>query len=147
MKTEALKLADELDALHQYVPSEAPAMIRRLVDELDRNKIYIQKMEDALGCDVSYYEPLNKPVNPFAWVDEIGVFVTNEDYKELHEKLKEGMIPLYTTPQTKPLSDEEIQKIADDVCYLIDKDKKGRSKGAMYIEDFARAIEERHGIK
>jgi pheromone shutdown protein TraB len=35
MKTEALKLADELDALHQYVPSEAPQMIRRLVDELD----------------------------------------------------------------------------------------------------------------
>ena len=24
MKNEALKLADELDALHQYVPSEAP---------------------------------------------------------------------------------------------------------------------------
>jgi hypothetical protein len=35
MKEEALKLADELDALHQYVPSEAPAMIRRLVEELD----------------------------------------------------------------------------------------------------------------
>lgn len=33
MKNEALKLADELDALHQYVPSEAPAMIRRLVAE------------------------------------------------------------------------------------------------------------------
>jgi hypothetical protein len=33
LKDEALKLADELDALHQYVPSEAPAMIRRLVAE------------------------------------------------------------------------------------------------------------------
>jgi hypothetical protein len=33
VKDEALKLADELDALHQYVPSEAPAMIRRLVAE------------------------------------------------------------------------------------------------------------------
>jgi hypothetical protein len=33
MKEEALKLADELDALHQYVPSEAPSMIRRLVAE------------------------------------------------------------------------------------------------------------------
>ncbi len=33
MKEEALKLADELDELHQYVPSEAPAMIRRLVAE------------------------------------------------------------------------------------------------------------------
>ena len=36
MKEEALKLADELDALHQYVPSEAPAMIRRLVEELGK---------------------------------------------------------------------------------------------------------------
>jgi hypothetical protein len=35
MKEEALKLADELEALHQYVPSEAPAMIRRLVAEND----------------------------------------------------------------------------------------------------------------
>lgn len=33
MKEEALKLADELEVLHQYVPSEAPAMIRRLVAE------------------------------------------------------------------------------------------------------------------
>jgi hypothetical protein len=33
VKDEALKLADELDALRQYVPSEAPAMIRRLVAE------------------------------------------------------------------------------------------------------------------
>ena len=38
MKEEALKLADELDALHQYVPSEAPAMIRRLVEELDKKQ-------------------------------------------------------------------------------------------------------------
>jgi len=111
MKEEALKLADILEG--SEVPTdteifEASAMIRRLVEELDRNKIYIQKMEDALGCDVSYYEPLNKPVNPFAWVDSIGTFVTNSDYKELPERLKEDMIPLYTTPQTKPLSDEEI---------------------------------------
>lgn len=31
---EALKLADELDTLSQYVPSEAPAMIRKLVAAL-----------------------------------------------------------------------------------------------------------------
>jgi len=38
MRTEALKLADELEALHQYVPSEAPAMIRRLVEELENER-------------------------------------------------------------------------------------------------------------
>ena len=140
MKTEALKLADELrHCADGGYNQDASAMIRRLVEELDRqkksnldlifdntytnrtiellneeldrNKIYIQKMEDALGCDVSYYEPLNKPLNPFAWVDSIGTFVTNSDYQELPEKLKEDMIPLYTTPQTKPLSDEEIKEV------------------------------------
>jgi hypothetical protein len=40
MKEEALKLADELDALHQYVPSEAPAMIRRLVAENEFLKLW-----------------------------------------------------------------------------------------------------------
>ena len=52
-KEEALKLADELDALHQYVPSEAPAMIRRLVEELDkaeeRNLKIVRKNEKLLG--------------------------------------------------------------------------------------------------
>lgn len=48
MKEEALKLADELDALHQYVPSEAPAMIRRLVEELDylKNQISFYELKD-----------------------------------------------------------------------------------------------------
>jgi hypothetical protein len=140
MKEEALKLADILEG--SEVPTdteifEASAMIRRLVEELDRNKIYIQKMEDALGCDVSYYEPLNKPVNPFAWVDSIGTFVTNSDYKELPERLKEDMIPLYTTPQTKPLSDEEIKTLHEQTSWF----------GISDPIKFARAIEERHGIK
>ena len=48
MKNEALKLADELDALHQYVPSEAPDMIRRLVEELDylKNQISFYELKD-----------------------------------------------------------------------------------------------------
>jgi hypothetical protein len=93
MKTEALKLADELEALHQYVPSEAPAMIRRLVEELDKQ---------------------SKPV---------GVY----DGKSLH---------IYT-PQTKPLSDEQIINIW--LPFATDG-----IKGKI---EFARAIEERHGIK
>lgn len=79
-KEEALKLADELDALHQYVPSEAPAMIRRLVEELDK----------------------------------------------------------------KPLSDDEIMEIV--------ADKYGKGHGRyidtkLFFVEFAKAIEERHGIK
>lgn len=40
MNEEALRLADELDALHQYVPSEAPDMIRRLVAENEFLKVW-----------------------------------------------------------------------------------------------------------
>jgi hypothetical protein len=35
MKEEALKLADELEKLSQYVPSEAPDMIRKLVAHIE----------------------------------------------------------------------------------------------------------------
>ena len=49
-------------------------------------------------------------------------------------------IPLYTTPQTKPLSDEEIIKIFNQIW-----NAGGNTNGVMHR--FARAIEERHGIK
>ena len=104
MKEEALKLADELDALHQYVPSEAPAMIRRLVEELDNNK-------------------LRNSDNPFA--------------KALRnaEALK-----------IKPLTNQEILKFIHEkfvmfgfeADYIVDDNE---------LIEFARAIEERHGIK
>ena len=95
MKEEALKLADELEALHQYVPSEAPAMIRRLVEELDK---------------------------PHKYDPETG------------EPLIDGY-PLFSgLPRQKPLSDEEIRKIH---CI---------TDGNINLIQFARAIEERHGI-
>ena len=56
-------------------------------------------------------------------------------------KVDEGtLIPLYTTPQTKPLSDEEIIKIFNQIW-----NAGGNTNGVMHR--FARAIEERHGIK
>jgi hypothetical protein len=53
MKEEALKLADELEALHQYVPSEAPAMIRRLVEELDKKPLSDEEILNSwVGIDL-----------------------------------------------------------------------------------------------
>jgi hypothetical protein len=60
MKTEALKLADELDELHQYVPSEAPAMIRRLVEELDKQSKPVGVYD---GKSLHIYTPQTKPFN------------------------------------------------------------------------------------
>jgi hypothetical protein len=51
-------------------------------------------------------------------------------------------VPLYTTPQTKPLSDFEIRGImAQDECWI------GEDCSMPDLIRFARAIEERHGIK
>ena len=59
-------------------------------------------------------------------------------------KVWEDDIPLYTAPQTKPLSDEEI----------FDLTTWKKNPYELYVEmekadmiAFARAIEERHGIK
>ena len=49
--------------------------------------------------------------------------------------------PLYTTPQTKPLSVEEIEGAFYKKCWYYDADEKFDYYG------FAREIEERHGIK
>jgi hypothetical protein len=101
MKEEALKLADELDKLSQYVPSEAPDMIRRLVEELDK---------------------------PHKYDPETG------------EPLIDGW-PLYSAlPSPRELSDEEIIKEIKLLPQLISMEDKDFIK-------FARAIEERHGIK
>jgi hypothetical protein len=109
MKEEALKLADELDGLNSCEPviiKACETMIRRLVEELD------------------------KQGKPKAWIREDGVIAFFKQ-KEIDDQGFKWQ-PLYTTPQTKPLSDEEIT--------------------ALHLKcwnevEFARAIEERHGIK
>lgn len=55
--------------------------------------------------------------------------------------IKSDWRPLYKTPQTKPLSDEEIEKLAL-ICSDMDY-------GSMHLDaiKFARAIEKEHGIK
>ena len=66
----------------------------------------------------------------------------NKDYKNFICNTKtppsDNWIPLYTTPQTKPLSDEEIME-----CY----ENRNQYASPDHLLNFARAIEERHGIK
>ena len=126
MKTEALKLADELDEAseleadlnrpeNQADLQKASAMIRRLVEELDKQgepvAVIYQHPDDL--------RPAIRFTKPFAYKSMV---VVNPD------------IPLYTTPQTKPLSDAEIKELSE---LTSDPDPT----------DFVRAIEERHGIK
>jgi hypothetical protein len=83
MKEESLKLADELDALHQYVPSEAPAMIRRLVEELDKQKETIRNLNKTLGFVNSGYEVINlepqtKPLSDDEILDMSDDYIANQ---------------------------------------------------------------------
>ena len=80
-------------------------------------------------------------MKPIAYIDHVSGkpklidgYVVQTDYD----------IPLYTTPQTKPLSDEEI---ADMVCSGEYWKVDGLTIISVDFAKFARAIEERHGIK
>ena len=75
---------------------------------------------------------------PVAWMI---IDVDNGKSLQFEEnKFSEINIPLYTTPQTKPLSDEEIIKIRQAT-------KATTAENWADTLAFARAIEERHGIK
>jgi hypothetical protein len=117
MKEEALKLADWLDKsidaddwgelakYYQWCHENVSPMIRRLVEELD-----------YLKDQISFYEIKNL---------DSGIIGKIGD-SPIHDLVHR------TTPQTKPLSDEEMWKLWYEIQSPF---------------DFGRAIEERHGIK
>lgn len=77
MKEEALKLANELDDLHQYVPSEAPLMIRELVDEYKKvseimgkyKKVLIEIANDY--PELSYDKARMQNLDHIKWAKEV----------------------------------------------------------------------------
>jgi hypothetical protein len=115
MKDEALKLA--LEALKQ-IDEAMPFPVAKLAQAA---------IKEALA------QPEQEPV---AWMDEFGnVFPLGAQRGPKH--LNEPMKPLYTTPpQRKPLTDEEIGAILEDINAF-----------GTRLYTFARAIEAAHGIK
>jgi hypothetical protein len=114
-------LREQAEKLKKYElrNQEQIKRIAELEKELKRTKFAWNMAENEI-------ERLTPQTNaePVAWMDkETGQVSRVACYS----------IPLYTTPQTKPLSDEEIEKLAS-------------SKMWDYLT-YARAIEERHGIK
>jgi hypothetical protein len=113
MKEEALKLADQLEDEAKYgecdwtSPRVSATMIRRLVEELDK-----------------------------------------QEYRRTHEGF--STIIDKVTPQTKPLSDEEIGDCVDDCFGLMALQHKytySIDQVQEYGLKLCKAIEERHGIK
>jgi len=130
MKERALKIANDLYT--QHIPVDEIAFtIRSLIEELDR----IKTINKDLGGYIDFIEKQRILAEPVAWmlIDE-----TNGDYMlEKHPSGDYEWQPLYKSPQYRKLSDGEIAELFDKYC---------ENDGGSYF-DFARAIEERHGIK
>ena len=148
MKEEALKLADYLEELPITYGDDiqdgffkAVAMIRRLVEELEELKHDNEELLKSLNAE-------RKQGEPVAWR---GANWSHSPDDYLYRDFDDPFLdssgnnvgePLYTTPQTKPLSDKKIAEAMVEV----DPIELGRLP-INVIRGFARAIEERHGIK
>jgi hypothetical protein len=110
----AYEMADELLRDNTQLTVKAAYMLRQQANR-------IRNLEKTLGFKNSGYETINlTPMpEPVAWFDgeyyvcpELGYeyTITEQHPKDL------GWIPLYTTPQIKELSDEEIWEVIDN-CF------------------------------
>ena len=132
----AYELADELQK-HGLNGDNYGLFNKRIQNMLRQQADRIAELEQNLSAYIvelelhkAMIQDLEKQSEPVAWMSPDGKVSQTEG--------KLFYIPLYTTPQTKPLSDEEIKAIAA-------QNRTDLSIPA-YIS-FARAIEERHGIK
>ena len=137
----AYELAKELDACFtraDWNVLEAANMLRQQADRIAELE---KAVKDALeiGIAEGFIKAHKTSAEPVAWMIQ---------YKDRHKFVFEKPLnsehilacePLYTTPQTKPLSDEEITKV------WVDSDWGDSEEEDILF--FARAIEERHGIK
>ena len=108
---------------------------------------------------------LEKQSEPVAWVFDYGTdkgdavnevrWYSNLSFKRPDQNgLIRNLKPLYTTPQTKPLSDEEIMSKADETCLtawiainpIMDVESQKETAKKRMI-DFARAILRKAQVK
>jgi hypothetical protein len=137
----AYKLADQLDNVKYQngaKPFEMYAnMLRQQADRIAELEKCLFQMQNAC-IDLT-----EQSAEPVAWIDpkELDMDVSTTVTKN---KQFDTDIPLYTTPQTKPLSDEEIEYYEHLIAKLFNVSIQQKVIG---LDRIIRAIEERHGIK
>ena len=116
-----------------------------LADELQEldaklHLIVLFKSAEILRQQADRIAELEKQGKPVAWMFQ-GAFdiSTYVSFEKPNPDIYPNPTPLYTASQTKPLSDEEIAEIWK-------KEWQGGNIGHIAYT-YARAIEERHGIK
>lgn len=105
---------------------EVESMLRQQAEKIKIMEIWEQQ-------HLARIAELEKDSKPAYWVLKTGHGTKFEEVKPYCEI--DYWQPLYTTPQTKPLSDEEIEAISETIVW--------RGSDLLWELDFARAIEER----
>ena len=138
----AYELADalqELDSrLHLIDLFKSANMLRQQADriaELEKELAFMEGdyPEPTIVEKMKEYEKQSEPV---------GLFKLKEDHhgsyyiQALPTEDNHNLIPLYTTPQTKPLSDDEIEEVIK--TFQLNSLMKN-----LNYKDFVRAVEER----
>ena len=135
----AYELAKELNACFtkadwEYV-DDAANMLRQQADRIAE----LEKELETLKIWTGTIQPIKTNAEPVAWGMRYKDGTIYDCICAEEHSREEGKytIPLYTTPQSNPLSDKEIEQIYYKDFNYEDAD----------MVKFARAIEERHGIK
>ena len=132
---EALKLA--LEALHGFIPylplndeaqcgryDKAITAIKEALAQPEQHQDWCASLTQMLMSMPPKPAPCNCKPEPLPWIDKMVIDVPNQ--------------PLYTAPQRKPLTDEEIR---------LQWSEFWETECHPWAIEFARAIEAAHGIK
>ena len=128
--------------------------IAELEKEIDGLK---GQLEDTIGyiegvdSVIAYWKQKGKEqtnAEPVAWTNQKSLANIKNEPQLLQpifahgKKTEHNTIPLYTTPQTKPLSDEEIDTIRSELASRLFEIRPPKSE-KQFMRLFAKAIEER----
>ena len=117
-----------------------------LADEIDSiafdwlGKTTSGKLANMLRQQADRIAELEKSAEPVAWIKkDTLIFLGNYEFGSItiqvqKQKDNEFDIPLYTTPQIKELSDEEIEELQ------AEHTEKGHFADTLNVKEFARAI-------
>jgi hypothetical protein len=129
---DAYELANKMEQLAGHFHNEAINMLRQQADRIaELEKLVHQRFDDGKRLGVIETEDRLKQqsAEPFIWLKQD----FDGEWIEVHPN--KG-IPLYTTPQIKELSDEEINAVYHEVW----NSNKWSDVEGIDIEKFARAI-------
>jgi len=119
--------------------ADFPVLFARAILEYEGLTKDVQNM----ASESTYKEQVETKDEPVAWMNRHGACKTSL-FREMEAGAKEEYtIPVYTTPQRKPLRDEQIRDIAKQYALSLAFPSNSQTTPEM----FARAIEAAHGIK